>query len=312
LKTVKSLFGTLAITAALAINVHAQSFLTNGLVAYYPFNGNANDASGNGNDGTVQGAALTTDRFGVANHAYKFNGTNNLIAIPDTLFGPTDLVWTVSAWIATDGGPYTGGPNWQQILGKGTQNGEMYLQVTAAGQISFGIWSASRNAFFAQSPVLSNSVLHLAGVYQRGQNVSLYINGALANTVAVPDEDLLVRTAYPEFAAIGAYNYTPSPYAGFRGTIDDVRVYRRALSASEVQQLYVYESGPRVNLIQIVQPSLSNLTLGTNYQLQVSTDLNTWTNQGAAFTATNTAMIYPQYFNVDNWNELFFRLQVAP
>jgi hypothetical protein len=76
--------------------------------------------------------------------------------------------------------------------------------------------------------------------------------------------------------------------------------------------LYVYESGPRVNLIKAVKPSLSNLTPTTNYQLQVSADLNPWTNTGSAFTATNTSMIYPQYWDVDNWGKLFFRLQVAP
>jgi len=66
---------------------------------------------------------------------------------------------------------------------------------------------------------------------------------------------------------------------------------------------------PSLTLVKAVKPSFSNLTLGTNYQLQVSTDLNSWTNQGAAFTATNSSMVYPQYFDVDNWNQLFFRLQ---
>jgi hypothetical protein len=50
-------------------------------------------------------------------------------------------------------------------------------------------------------------------------------------------------------------------------------------------------------------------TLGTNYLLQVSGDLNNWTNHGSAFTATNASMIYPQYWDVDNWDKLFFRLQ---
>jgi hypothetical protein len=67
-----------------------------------------------------------------------------------------------------------------------------------------------------------------------------------------------------------------------------------------------------VNLIKAVKPSFSFLSLGTNYQLQVSSDLNTWTNQGSPFTATNSSMIYPQYWDVDNWSQLFFRLQVAP
>ena len=69
---------------------------------------------------------------------------------------------------------------------------------------------------------------------------------------------------------------------------------------------------PQVSLVKAVKPAFSNLALGTNYQLQVSADLNTWTNQGSAFTATNTSMVYPQYWDVDNWNRLFFRLQVAP
>lgn len=69
---------------------------------------------------------------------------------------------------------------------------------------------------------------------------------------------------------------------------------------------------PSISLLKAVQPDFSNLYSGTNYQLQVSHDLNTWTNQGAPFTATNYAMPYPQYFNVADWNQLYFRLQVAP
>jgi len=52
---------------------------SNGLVAWYPFNGNANDESGNGNNGVVNGATLTADRFGNANGAYSFDGVNSFI-----------------------------------------------------------------------------------------------------------------------------------------------------------------------------------------------------------------------------------------
>ena len=58
-----------------------------------------------------------------------------------------------------------------------------------------------------------------------------------------------------------------------------------------------------------VTPSFSSLGLGTNYQLQVSTDLYTWTNTGAAFAATNTSEAYPQAFGVTSGDHLFFRLQ---
>jgi hypothetical protein len=57
--------------------------LSDGLVAYYPFNGNANDESGNGHNGIVNGtgATLTNDRFGNANKAYSFNGTGSYIRV---------------------------------------------------------------------------------------------------------------------------------------------------------------------------------------------------------------------------------------
>ena len=73
----------------------------------------------------------------------------------------------------------------------------------------------------------------------------------------------------------------------------------------------VTANAPQVNLVKAVKPSFSSLSLGTDYQLQVSGDLNTWTNQGSVFTATNASMVYPQYWDVDNWNKLFFRLQAA-
>jgi hypothetical protein len=52
--------------------------------------------------------------------------------------------------------------------------------------------------------------------------------------------------------------------------------------------------------------------LGTNYQLQVSTDLSTWSNTGPVFTATNASAAYPQPFGTANWRSLFFRLVSAP
>ncbi len=76
--------------------------------------------------------------------------------------------------------------------------------------------------------------------------------------------------------------------------------------------VYALNLGPQIGLLKAVKPSFSYLAVGTNYQLQVSGDLNTWTNQGSAFTATNSSMVYPQYFDVANWNQLFFRLQLSP
>src|SRR3990167_996949 len=69
-----------------------------GLVAYYPFNGNTNDESGNGNNGTLYGPTLTTDRFGNPNKAYSFNGTSDYIRVSDSQSLDIGDSLTITAW----------------------------------------------------------------------------------------------------------------------------------------------------------------------------------------------------------------------
>ncbi|MEI9864256.1 MAG: hypothetical protein WDN00_06820 [Limisphaerales bacterium] len=72
----------ITIIGVLTLTSSAQSFITNGLVAYYPFNADASDASGHGNDGVIYGGvALAPDRFGTDNSAYTFNGEDGYIDI---------------------------------------------------------------------------------------------------------------------------------------------------------------------------------------------------------------------------------------
>jgi hypothetical protein len=82
---------------------------------------------------------------------------------------------------------------------------------------------------------------------------------------------------------------------------------------TSIPQVYIYSPvGLQVGLVKAVKPSFSDLLPGNNYQLQTSGDLITWTNQGSPFTATNPVMAYPMYFDVDNWEQLFFRVEVTP
>ena len=71
--------------------------ITSGLIAYYPFDGNASDMSGNGYDGTVNGPTLGADRKGTASMAYNFDGVDDYISIPDLMDNKLDL--TISAWV---------------------------------------------------------------------------------------------------------------------------------------------------------------------------------------------------------------------
>ena len=79
----------LSFTLILSCFSVALADLNDGLVAYYPFKGNANDESGNGNYGTVYGATLTTDSLGNADSAYNFDGDYDYIAIPIDLISPS-------------------------------------------------------------------------------------------------------------------------------------------------------------------------------------------------------------------------------
>jgi hypothetical protein len=221
---------------SLPLNTHAASGPTNGLVAYYPFNGNANDESGNGNHGTVVGATLTTDRFGVNNKAYSFNGSNSRIDIPETLFGPTAAEVTISAWITTDNGSYAGD---QKILYKGSANGEFDFGVRT-NSLYFGPNLVTTSWTYTTSPLPTNTTVHVCGVYVRGQRLELWVNGVLVSSNQPPDELMWQNAGF--LTSIGSYRHLGGTASHFRGKIDDLRVYNRALSASEVGQLHAIES----------------------------------------------------------------------
>lgn len=106
-----------------------QVDLKNGLVACYPFNANTTDETGNGNNGTVNGATLTTDRFGKANSAYNFKGSS-LISVNPAQF--KNQSYTYATWVKLDNLP-TGGDNncFNTIGGSG---GDQVLSVTSSYQ----------------------------------------------------------------------------------------------------------------------------------------------------------------------------------
>lgn len=83
-------------------------------------------------------------------------------------------------------------------------------------------------------------------------------------------------------------------------------------SATDSVSLVVFVPPPTLNIQKAVYLTSSNLWIGSNYQVQASSDLVNWTNQGSAFTATNSSWSSTQYWNVNDWNQLFFRFQSSP
>jgi hypothetical protein len=326
MKSIKMLLGTLTFTLGLAVSGSGQTLLTNGLVAYYPFDGNANDASGNGNNGIPQNVSFTSDRFGMPSSAAHFSGqlgTNSAINCP-TLNSLQYLPITYSCWFRLDGYTVAPGevmtlvgreqsdiPNIEGALALVTTQGPGFtneLTYTTPQLFHFNSFHPTTNRWYQSVLTIDTNAL-----------ISLFINGSLFGVAQSSMSALAGAVPLPFRIGDSTYDVqiNPNGDAGaprysWVGSIDDVRIYDRALSTNEIQQLYQFEAGPNIALIKAVKPSFSNLSLGTNYQLQVSGDLNSWTNQGSVFAATNSAIVYPQYFDVENFGELFFRVQVAP
>jgi uncharacterized protein YecT (DUF1311 family) len=215
-----------------------------GLIAYYPFDGTANDNSGNGNHGIIHGATLTSDRFGKSNSAYHFTG-GAYIRIPE-LFPDSCSAFTFAAWVKEDAKDNAS----HVIIYKGIQKGEASLIITP-GILGFGVnlyvpgTSTSTQNWYAANTtdtLRANTYYFLVGRYIKGQKVDLSINGIQVSSSTVPNLNL-VSDSLRTYSAIG--DHTDPGHSAiywWNGVIDDIRIYKRALSNDEVQSLY-HEGG---------------------------------------------------------------------
>jgi len=203
--------------------------ITAGLAAYYPFNGNANDESGNGNHGAVNGATLVNDRYGNATSAYAFDGIDDYIAFPDSVFGPGTPEFTFAAWIETGASDYTA---LREIVYKGSVNGEAAL-AARNNRLEFSVKLGNGGWYQVNAPLIVNSRIHVVGIYRKGQTIEIWIDGQLGGTTSIPNSELFIEQYH--VSSIGAYTRRSSFWVGL---IDDVRIYNRALSGTEVQELY--------------------------------------------------------------------------
>jgi len=211
---------------------NAFSALTDGLVAYYPFSGNANDESGYGNNGIVSGATLTSDRFGHANSAYSFDGATNYIQVPSSPSLEIQDAITLSAWV--------------YHLSNSTPQHIVNMSALSTGYRLASWWAnpAGNSLEIYDLNQLQNIVddgrqpyigvwTHVAATWD-GSVMRVYRDGVLGGStvftgnISVANNDLY----------IGVLNPIPWPIQGyFHGYMDEVRVYNRALSESEIDQL---------------------------------------------------------------------------
>jgi hypothetical protein len=215
----------------------ALADLNKGLVAHYPFNGNANDESDNGNDGTVNGATLAEDRFGNADSAYAFDGINDYISVDDgSPFNFThDL--SLSLWVK----PQSTQVIYAALLNKShahiSNNGVVKgWNIQQAGDQTnfFGFAYQSNNtAYGTGSFLLEPNVWNHIFVSRENGTLKFYKNGTLLSTYNGSDSSIDTNGSLP--LIIGSVNNWSRFFNGF---IDDIRFYNRALFEDEIQTLY--------------------------------------------------------------------------
>ncbi len=218
---------TLIVSQLMAQNI--PSYVPkNGLVGWWPFNGNANDESGNGNNGTVNGATLTADRNGKAISAFSFNGIDNNISVIGNSSLNIENAITLSGWIKMDnnfnnlGGVIDRGP------GLGVHGG-YYLRIRDY-QIDFAISSPYVEYFGGKLDI--QKWYFFASTYDNN-TLKIYLNNTLVYTKNVGSGNLDKWDDLQQlnFGVEGFVHY-------FKGIIDDIAIYNRALTEQEIKQLY--------------------------------------------------------------------------
>ncbi len=204
--------------SAKTVTVTQQSAIpTNGLVAYYPFNGNANDESGNGNNGTVNGATLIADRKGIAGKAYLFNGSNNIT----TNLKPSN-VFSISIWFSTEG--------------QNQGNNRGVFSTYSGGFSYYGIYYVAHPTG-AYIRCDNNSLESFTDNKLSWQHLVIVSNGTkvLVYSDNVKKLEFAATTSHSSNIVFGDSKYNERY---FIGKIDDIRIYNRALTETEILQLY--------------------------------------------------------------------------
>ena len=245
------LFGAIALSS-LSFGQNVPSYVpTNGLVGWWPFNGNANDESGNGNHGTVNGATLTTDRNGVTNNAYSFDGTNNYIEVADNNSLDLTNSFTINCWMKIS--DYTPGPSLpnssgnvdeiRTLIGKPRNSGwATCYSVGYSPNTNANIHIAAANMNCCPNLGVSgvsgtslNFWTNYLIVYD-GTSLSIYKNGILENTLSTTftlDNSTQPLFFGKEFVSVG-----DNWYRWFKGQLDDIGIWNRALTQQEITDLY--------------------------------------------------------------------------
>jgi len=212
---------------------------TQGLIAYYPFNGNTNDESGNGHHGIAYKTISGSDRFGNQSKTFRHNGIDSKVTVND--FPVLRDNFSYSCWIKIVGNNWNNNLQSFGILGTGPTNHTWDFSYHNVDR-RWDLWDATPDSWYTSySSYTTNNLLdwtYVTVVYTANKKY-LYVNGVLLNskTVVLPLPYMGNNTLI-----IGNFQGTVSNEQAVNGFIDDIRIYNRAISVSEIQVLY-HEGG---------------------------------------------------------------------
>lgn len=201
-------------------------------IAYYPFNGNANDQSGNGYNSEVFGAELTNDRFGNKDKAFSFDGENDYMNFGNII--NFDKNFSFSGWYYLN--PAV--KNWNSFFVKNTycEFGIMYRNFLDEGNKVIRIFNGTCEGLRSNDLDITlqpNQWIHLVLTYD-GNKIKLYLDGEVVNqfnySENIEDGNDLI---------IGASKNDNDDFVYFwKGSVDDIRIYDYAISDDDVEALY--------------------------------------------------------------------------
>jgi surface protein len=210
--------------------------LQQGLVAWYPFDGNASDMSGNGNHGTVNGATLGTDRHGVAGNAYSFDGVDDWIEVSSSEKLKNLSEYSISLWAFA----HNFSKHYNPLLNKSSGAISSFELYGGNGfTVAHNRSSSFKYHYFSALP--SSKWNHLSLTYRSGV-LSKYDDGefeiSYSGWPSPEAHDFSIYFGKQGFSSLTHF---------LDGSIDDIRIYNRALSADEINVLYNYEK-PKLDL----------------------------------------------------------------
>ena len=233
-RKIKSLIAVLLLTAS-SVFAQVPSYVpTNGLVGWWPFNGNANDESGNGNNGMVNGATLTADRSGVVGKSFNLNGSSDYISVPYTANLVNLPVLSLSVWVKLNS--ILG---FQRILHQWGSQGVYTLRVddyNGLNEMAINLDCVPPPGGYAQFPLSQADTSQWINIVVTYDNTSikLYRNGLLMDDVPSSGTTCgLTATTNSLF-----FGCTSPGADSYNGKLDDIGIWNRALTQQEITALY--------------------------------------------------------------------------